>query len=75
MQGCRRALEFLGGGDIGEDHEFLDQPVAVEPRSGNDRDRAPLGVEHDPVLADVELESAARGAGRGEGVERAVECS
>ncbi len=27
------AFQFLGGADIGEDHELLDQPVAVEPRA------------------------------------------
>ena len=41
---CRPSprLQFLGGGDIGEDHEFLDQPVAVEPLARHDRDRPPL---------------------------------
>ena len=63
-------LQLLGRRDIGEDHEFLDQPVAVEPGARHDRDRPPLAVEHDPVLGQVELQRAARPPGpveRGEG--------
>ena len=39
MQGWRRRFQLLGRGDIGEDHELLDQPVAVEPRARLDRAR------------------------------------
>ena len=70
--GLAARLEFLGGGDIGKDHEFLDQPVAVEPQGRDDRDRPPFGVEHDPILAKVEFERAPRDASLGEGVERAI---
>ena len=43
-------LQFLRGGDVGEHHEFLDQPMAVEPRPRRDaghacrRRPAPPGV-------------------------------
>ena len=57
------ALQFLRRGDVGQDHEFLDQPVAVETRARRDAAHAAVAVEHDAAFRQVEVERAARGAG------------
>ncbi len=57
------ALEFLRGGDVGQNHEFLDQPVAVETRPGRHAAHDAVAVEDDAALRQVEVERAARGAG------------
>ena len=49
-------LQRLCGGDVGGDHVILDQPVRVEPLARGDREDAPLLVEHDPPLGQVEIE-------------------
>ena len=74
MQACCREFQLLGGGDIGEDHEFLDQPVAVEPGARDDGNRAPVAVEHDLVLGQVELQRATRSPRAVERGKRAVKC-
>ena len=54
----------LRGGDVGEDHELLDQPVRVEPLPEREGfDRAVVG-QHDPAFWQVEIERLARFARR-----------
>ncbi len=73
----QRALEpdqFFGGGDIGEDHEFLDHPMRVEAFGDFHRlDGAILGQD-DLAFGQVEVQRLAVGAGFGRcligGVER-----
>ena len=52
------ALRFqrLGGGDVGEDHEVLDDPVGVEAVAEGDRQDLALVGEDDPALGQVEVE-------------------
>ena len=52
-------LQRAGGGDVGGDHEILDQPVSVEPVARRDRGDPPLLVEHHPPLGQVELQRIA----------------
>ena len=65
--GLPARLQLLRGGDIRQDHEFLDQPMAVEPDYGQDCRRTSFAVEHDSNLAQVEFEGSARRPRRGEG--------
>ena len=60
--GLVQAFEFFCGGDVGEDHELLDQPVAVEPRAGRDAGYLALVVQGHLALRQVQVERAARGA-------------
>ena len=54
-----QAFQLLRGGNVGEDHAFLDQPVRVEPVLERDgRDLARIG-QHDPALRQVEVERLA----------------
>ena len=57
----RRLLRFqrLGGGDIGEDHELLDQPVRVEPFRPAHAGEPPVLVEDELPLGQVEIERIA----------------
>src|SRR5215470_2145317 len=55
-------LELLGGGHICQDHELLDQPMAVEANGALDRHRTPLGIEQDAMFGDIEIECAALSA-------------
>ena len=68
-----QALQFLGGRDVGEDHELLDQPVAVEARPWRDAAHDALVVQHDTALRQVEIERAARGAGGEQGTKRRIQ--
>ena len=54
----RRALrlERLGRGDIGCDHELLDQAVRIEPGGLDDAPDAAFVVEQDLALGQVEVE-------------------
>ena len=45
----------LGRGDIGEDHEFLDQPVRIQPVAEVDRLHLALFAELDAPLRQVEV--------------------
>ena len=75
-----RLLQRLGGGDVGEDHELLDQPVRVEAlRHEHAVDRA-VGLEQDLALRQVERERLARvarplhaGVGRPERLQHRLE--
>ena len=60
-------LQRPGCGDVGGDHEILDQPVRVEPVARRDRRDAALFVEHHAALGDVELERLALVAGGEQG--------
>ena len=51
-----RALQRLGRRDIGEDHEFLDQPVRVEARRDDHAVDRAVGFEHDLALRQIEIE-------------------
>ena len=64
--GLTPRLEFLRGGDVRQDHELLDQPMAVEPGHAGNRDGLLFGVEHDTILVDVETERASVRSGLGE---------
>ena len=68
-----QAFQFLGGRDVGEDHELLDQPVAVEARPWRDAAHDALVVQHDTALRQVEIERAARGAGGEQGTKRRIQ--
>ena len=57
-----RRLQRLGGGDVGEDHEFLDQPVRLEPLRPAHADELALGVEDELALGQFEVERIALGA-------------
>ena len=59
-------LELLGGGDIGRDHELLDQPMGVETGRGDDVADAALLVEQDLPLGQIEVEGRALVARPGE---------
>ncbi len=54
-----QADQFFGGGDIGEDHEFLDQPVRVEAVAERDRGDFALGRELDAAFGQVEVQGLA----------------
>ncbi len=66
-------LEFLGGGDVGEDHELLDQPMAVQPRPWRDAAHHAIAVDHHAALRQVEIERAARRSGGQQGAECRVQ--
>ena len=51
-----RRFQRLGGGDIGEDHEFLDQTMRLEPLRPSDAGEPPLLVEDQLALGQVEIE-------------------
>ena len=71
--GLVQPFQFLRRGDVGQDHELLDQPVAVEPRPRCDAGHLAVPVQHHLALRQVEIERAARGAGREQGTEGGVE--
>src|SRR5579872_1792169 len=52
-------FERLGGGDIGEDHELLDQPMRLEPLGPKHVLEPPLGVENKLALRQIEIERVA----------------
>ena len=52
-------LERLGGGDIGENHEFFDQPMRLEPLRPPDARETPVLVEDQLALGQVEIERIA----------------
>ena len=54
-----RLLAGFGGGDIGEDHEFLDQPVRVEPLRHDHAIDGAVGFQQDLALGKVEIERIA----------------
>ena len=68
-----QAFQFLGGRNVGEDHELLDQPVAVEARPWRDAAYDALVVQHDTALRQVEIERAARGTGGEQGTKRRIQ--
>ncbi len=57
-------LQRLGGGDVGEDHEVLDQPVRVEALAEGDRQDLALVGEHDAPLGEVEVRRLAQARAR-----------
>ena len=75
-----RGLQGLGGGDIGQDHEFLDQPMRIEPFGPSDAYQLTLGIEDQLALGQVEIERIAmvalllqQGIGRPERPQHAFE--
>ncbi len=75
-----RRLQRLGGGDIGEDHEFLDQLVRLQPFGPAHADQSALAIEDQFALGQFEIERAAlrafeldRGVSRVEWRENACE--
>ena len=61
---ARLASERLGGGDVGLDHELLDQAMRLEPLRAHHALDPALRVEHDLALGQVEVERLAPVAGR-----------
>ncbi len=53
----------LGGGDVGEDHEFFDQPVGIQTILVGDRFDGAVVVQFDTALGQVEIQRFAGGAG------------
>ena len=68
-----RALAGFGRGDIGEDHELLDQPVRFEPLRHDHAIDGAVGFQHDLALGNVEVERAAFVAGAQHGAVGGVE--
>ena len=62
-QGRALGFKFFGRGDVGRDHELLDQPMRVEAERGSDAAHAPGFVELDLALGQIEVEGSALGAG------------
>ena len=54
-----RGLQRFGGGDIGEDHEFLDQPMRLQPLGPAHANEASLVVENELALRQIEVERIA----------------
>ena len=54
-----RLFERLGGGDVGEDHELLDQPMRVEPLRPPHVLEPSLGIENKLALRQIEIERIA----------------
>jgi hypothetical protein len=54
-----RLLQSLGGSDVGEDHEFLDQPVRVETLGHEDAVDGAVVLEKDLALGEIEKERLA----------------
>ncbi len=51
-----RFFQRLGGGDIGEDHELLDQPMRFQPLGADDAIDGAVGLEQDLALGQIEIE-------------------
>ena len=58
-----RALAGFRRGDVGEDHELLDQPMRFEPLRHDHAIDGAVGLEHDLALGNFEVERAALVAG------------
>ena len=54
-----RLFQRLGGGDIGEDHEFLDQPVRLQPLRRDHAVDGAVALEQDLALRQIEIERPA----------------
>ena len=52
-------LQGLGGGDVGEDHEVLDQAMGVEPFAEGDGQHLAFVRQHDPPFRQVEVQRLA----------------
>ena len=59
----RLLLQRLGGGDVGKNHELLDQPVRVETFRHDDAIDGAVWLEQDFALGQVEVERVALVAG------------
>ena len=58
-QGRMRLFKRFRGGDIGEDHELLDQPMRVEPLRPPHVLEPALGIENKLALRQIEVERIA----------------
>src|SRR5271165_932962 len=54
-----RGLQSFGGGDIGENHEFLNQPMRLQPLRPTHARQASLIVENEFALRQIEIERVA----------------
>ena len=61
-QGTARFLQRLGGGDIGEDHVFLDQPIGLQPLRNDHAVDGVVVLEQDFALRQIEIERLPLGA-------------
>ncbi len=75
MQGWRSRSSSSAARDVGQHHELLDQPVAVEARARRDGGDPALLVQHHLALGQIEIERAARRARREQRAEGGVERS
>ncbi len=71
--GLVQFFQRLGGGDVGGDHEFFNQLVAVETLAPLDARDMALGIQDDAALREIEVECAALGPRLAERRESAVE--
>jgi len=53
----------FGGGDIGQNHEFFDQPVCIQPFAEVDGLYGAVLVQHDLALGQVQIKRLTCGAG------------
>ena len=58
-QGLMRFFKRLRRRDIGEDHEFLDQPMRLEPRRHDHAIDGAVGLEQELAFRQVEIERVA----------------
>ncbi len=58
-----RFLQRLGGGHVSQDHEFLDQPMRLQPLGAGDAVDSAISFKQDLALGQVEIERLALVAG------------
>ena len=63
QQGLFQPLQFLGGGDIGQNHELLDQLMRIKARAIGDRGDAAVLAQDDLAFGQIKVQRLARGAG------------
>ena len=70
--GLDQAFEFFCRADIGGDHEFLDQPMGIEPRTRHHRAHAPFFIQQHAAFRQVQIKRTACFACGQQGTEGAV---
>ena len=72
-RGLVALLQLLGRRHIGQHHELLDQPVAIQPRSRHHGSDTPRLVELHLALGQIEIQRAARLPRRQQGAIRVIQ--
>ncbi len=62
-QGPPAFLQGFGGGDIGQDHELLDQAMRLQPLADRDRRDLAVRVQFHLALGQVQIQRLAPGTG------------